>query len=146
MSDANNNNPQKLSGVQKRLVENLGDETYTVAYIEEWMNRQDDVISNAPAALTSMGVHGYLRAIKNMEREYDSAEADQKNNDNGISREHLIAFAEAAIEELGLSGDDVGRYVQGAKRKCFDCGCLHLYIDRFCPECGVLACEGEESQ
>ena len=146
MSDANNNNPQKLTGVQKRLVENLGDKTYTVAYIEEWMNRQDDVFSNAPAALTSMGVHGYLRAINHMEREYARAQAEQKNACNELGRDHLVAFAKAAIKELGLSNEDIMCYLKGEARMCSDCGCIHLFIDRFCPECGVLAREGEETK
>ena len=44
-----------LTASEKKLVEELGDSTYTVDYLEAWINRNDNVEINAVAALSAMG-------------------------------------------------------------------------------------------
>lgn len=56
----------KLTGKEKEIVQMLGDPIYTVKYLEEWINRNDDVSINAVAALTAMGAKGYYRAIQHI--------------------------------------------------------------------------------
>jgi hypothetical protein len=54
-----------LVGYEKELVELIGKDTlYSVAYIEDFKDRKDNVFTNAPVALSAMGVHGFLDCIK----------------------------------------------------------------------------------
>jgi len=55
-----------LTEQEKNIINELGDKTYTVDYVEAWVNREDNVFSNAPAALQAMGVTGYYRAVQRM--------------------------------------------------------------------------------
>lgn len=55
-----------LTDYEKELIEELAHPLYTVKYIESWINRQDKVDINAPAALIAMGVAGYYEAVKMM--------------------------------------------------------------------------------
>lgn len=57
---------KKLTAEETKIIENLGDETYTPEFVEEWINRDDDVFINAPAALQSMGAKGFYAAVKRM--------------------------------------------------------------------------------
>lgn len=43
-----------------------GGSTYTVDYLEAWINRNDNVETNAVAALSAMGVKGFYRAVRLM--------------------------------------------------------------------------------
>ena len=58
----------------------------------------------------------------------------------------LKAFSKAAIEELGLTNNEVMLFMYGGKKQCPDCKELHLYIDRVCPECGNLSRDEEKSE
>jgi len=60
-----------------------------------------------------------------------------------LGNKELISFAKKAIEELGLTNNEVMLYLYDGKKHCPDCKELYQYIDRFCPKCGVLACKGE---
>jgi hypothetical protein len=62
-----------------------------------------------------------------------------------LSRRNLRDFAKTVIEELGLSNNDVMLYLYGGKKQCPDCNALILFIDRFCPECGILSREEDEA-
>ena len=59
-------NMKKLTAEETRIIENLGDETYTPEFVEEWINRGDDVFITAPAALQSMGAKGFYAAVQRM--------------------------------------------------------------------------------
>lgn len=58
----------KLTEKQKDIVIGLNDELYTVDYLEEWLNRNDNVYINAPAALSVMGASGFYRAVVAIEQ------------------------------------------------------------------------------
>lgn len=58
----------KLTENEKEIVRELNDPTYTVEYLEEWINRNDNVQINAVAALSAMGAKGYYAAVKRMAR------------------------------------------------------------------------------
>ncbi len=58
----------KLTERQKDIVARLNDKLYTVDYLEEWLNRNDNVYINAPAALSAMGASGFYCAVTAMER------------------------------------------------------------------------------
>lgn len=49
---------------EKSMVEMLGHPIYTVGYLEEWLGRDDNVLVNPIAALSSMGAHGFYEAVK----------------------------------------------------------------------------------
>ena len=51
---------------EKEIVKGLNHSLYTVEYLEEWINRNDNVFVNAPAALQAMGAKGYYEAVKRM--------------------------------------------------------------------------------
>jgi hypothetical protein len=59
----------RLSDKEKAVVERLAHPVYTVPYLEEYINREDNIFVNAPAALLSMGAHGYYQAIKAIAKE-----------------------------------------------------------------------------
>ena len=55
-----------LSDKEKEIIGMLDDSLYTVEYIEEWINRNDNVFVNAPSALSAMGEKGFYQAVKRM--------------------------------------------------------------------------------
>ncbi len=55
-----------LSDAEKAIVEKLNHSIYTVNFLEDWINRKDDVFTNAPAALQSCTAYGFYQAIKAM--------------------------------------------------------------------------------
>jgi hypothetical protein len=55
---------KKLTSEEKAIVKNLNSALYTVEYLEEWINNNDDVFSNAVGALTAMGAKGFYDAIQ----------------------------------------------------------------------------------
>ena len=58
----------KLTQSQKDLIDKLNHPIYTVDYIEEWVNRNDPININAPAALAAMGAKGFFDAVKCFEK------------------------------------------------------------------------------
>lgn len=50
-----------LSDKEKEIIGMLDDSLYTVEYIEEWINRNDNVFVNAPSALSAMGAKGSIK-------------------------------------------------------------------------------------
>lgn len=55
-----------LTDEEKAIVERLGHNLYTVDFLEEWINRNDNVYANAPAALQECTAYGFYQAIKAM--------------------------------------------------------------------------------
>ena len=55
---------KKLTSKEKAIVKNLNSALYTVQYLEEWINNNDDIFSNAIGALTAMGAKGFYDAIQ----------------------------------------------------------------------------------
>lgn len=55
-----------MTETEKSVIRILGDTLYTVEFLEEWINRDDNVFINAPAALQSMGAKGYYLAVQRM--------------------------------------------------------------------------------
>lgn len=51
---------------EKEIVRNLNHPLYTVDFLEEWKDRDDNVFVNAPAALQAMGAHGFYEAVQRM--------------------------------------------------------------------------------
>ena len=52
-----------LTEEQKEVIRKLNHSLYTVEYLQEWINRDDNVITNAPAALQAVAASGYLAAV-----------------------------------------------------------------------------------
>ena len=55
---------REMTDREKEITKSLNHAIYTVEYLEEWINRDDNVFLNAPAALQAMGAKGYYEAIK----------------------------------------------------------------------------------
>ena len=63
---------------QKEIIRRLNDPHYTVEILQEWVNRNDNVFVNAPAALEAMGAKGFFAAVRAIER----AEQNRKDGAN----------------------------------------------------------------
>lgn len=55
-----------MTDKEKEIVKRLAHPLYTVEYLEEWINRNDNVFVNAPAALQATGAKEYYEAVKRM--------------------------------------------------------------------------------
>ncbi len=53
-----------LSEKEKEVVTSLNHPLYTVEFLEEWVNRDDNVFANPVAALQVMGAKGFYDAVK----------------------------------------------------------------------------------
>jgi len=53
-----------LTDAERNIIRALGDSLYTEEFLEEWLNRNDNIDFNAPAALQIMGAHGYFKAVR----------------------------------------------------------------------------------
>lgn len=53
-----------MTDKEKEIIKRLSHPVYTVEFLEEWVNRNDSVFVNAPAALQAMGAKGFYEAIK----------------------------------------------------------------------------------
>lgn len=51
---------------EKDIIKDLNHSLYTVEYLEEWVNRNENIFVNAPAALRAMSAKGYYEAVKRM--------------------------------------------------------------------------------
>ncbi|UKI55504.1 MAG: hypothetical protein L6V90_13105 [Treponema succinifaciens] len=51
---------------EKEIVKQLAHPLYTVEFLEEWINRNDSVFSNAPAAMQACSAKGFYAAVKIM--------------------------------------------------------------------------------
>lgn len=57
---------KKLTNLEKSIVNSLCVHPYNVEYLTQWINRDDNVFINAPAALNAMGAKGFYRAVQEM--------------------------------------------------------------------------------
>ncbi len=55
-----------LSEKEKAIIKQLDHPCYTVEFLEKWINRNDNPMANAPAALQAMGAKGYYEAVKQL--------------------------------------------------------------------------------
>lgn len=60
---------KEMTEQERQIVRELGHSLYTVEYLETWINRNDNVMCNAVAALTAMGAKGYYDAVKMMAKQ-----------------------------------------------------------------------------
>lgn len=61
----------KLSEDEKKFIEELNHPIYTAEWVEEWINRKDNVLVNAPAALQAMGARGFYEAVRSCMPKYE---------------------------------------------------------------------------
>lgn len=57
---------------QEAIIRRLNDPLYTVEFLKEWVNRNDNVFINAPAALQAMGASGFFAAVHAIEQAKES--------------------------------------------------------------------------
>lgn len=65
----NTSNLIVLTDEEKRIVKELDHRLYTVEFLEEWINHDDNVFIDAPAALQTMMACGYYEAVKMMAKQ-----------------------------------------------------------------------------
>lgn len=53
-----------MTDKEKAVVKELNHSLYTVEFLEEWKDREDNVFVNAPAVLQAMGANGFYEAVK----------------------------------------------------------------------------------
>lgn len=56
----------KLTDSEKEIVNRLNDSLYTVDYLEEWINRREDINVDCVAKFFVMLAKGYYLAVRNM--------------------------------------------------------------------------------
>ena len=49
---------------EKQIVEKIAHPLYTVEFLEKWINRDDNIFSNAPAAVTACSAKGFYAAVQ----------------------------------------------------------------------------------
>lgn len=69
-----------MTDKEKEIVKELNHPLYTVEFLEEWKDRDDNVFVNAPAALQAMGATGFYEAVKRIVE-------NQKDKQNMTGRE-----------------------------------------------------------
>lgn len=57
---------KKLTEAEKEIVKKLAHSLYTVDFLEEWINRNDNVFVNAPSALQACSAKGFYEAVQLM--------------------------------------------------------------------------------
>lgn len=53
-----------MTAKEREIVERLNHPVYTMDFLEEWIQRKDNVFINAPAVLQAMGAKGFYEAVK----------------------------------------------------------------------------------
>lgn len=53
-----------MTAKEREIVERLNHPVYTMDFLEEWIQRKDNVFINEPAALQAMGAKGFYEAVK----------------------------------------------------------------------------------
>lgn len=69
-----------MTDKEKEIVKELNHPLYTVEFLEEWKDHEDNVFVNAPAALQAMGANEFYEAVKKMAE-------NQENKQNTTGRE-----------------------------------------------------------
>lgn len=69
-----------MTDKEKEIIRGLNHPLYTVEFLEEWKDRDDNVFVNAPAALQAMAANGYYEAVKRIIE-------NQENKQNMTGRE-----------------------------------------------------------
>lgn len=64
----------KLTEQEKKIVLAMGHNLYTVEYLEEWINRNDNAFTNVVAALNAMAAKGYYEAVKKVNLMFQTKE------------------------------------------------------------------------
>lgn len=49
---------------EKEIVKKIAHPLYTVEYLENWIKRNDNVFTNAPAALAACAAKGFYAAVR----------------------------------------------------------------------------------
>lgn len=112
---------KKLTSKEKAIIKNLNSALYTVEYLEEWINNNDDVFSNAVGALTAMGAKGFYDAIQLQ------AKIQKKIRD-----EYMVSGICLALAELA-SGAEIVEVLENAgitKEFAESCGVDNYDIER----------------
>ena len=83
----NKNSNISLTADEKELVIRLNHPFYTIDFLDEWINRHDDVYVNAPAALQACTACGFYQAIKAMAK---TIEGDHVINTGGWNKKRRL--------------------------------------------------------
>ena len=112
---------KKLTSKEKAIVKNLNSALYTVQYLEEWINNNDDVFSNTVGALTAMGAKGF----------YDAVQLQVKIQKK-IRDEYMVSGICLALAEIA-SGAEIVEVLENAgitKEFAESCGVDNYDIER----------------
>ena len=67
---------------QEAIIRRLNDPLYTVEFLKEWVNRNDNVFINAPAALQAMGTKTIFRPARPLETTVIEFLTDESDGEN----------------------------------------------------------------
>ena len=74
---------------EREITRELNHPIYTVEFVEEWANRNDNVFVNAPAALQAMGAKGFLTAVEMMARQQETSGGQQDESVCGMCEAYM---------------------------------------------------------
>lgn len=80
---------------EREIAEKINHPLYTVEFLEEWIDRNDNVFINAVAALQAMGAKGFYEAIKQIAKREETAGVVKRLKE----AEETIKAKEKAIRE-----------------------------------------------
>lgn len=103
---------------EKAIVRELNHPLYTVEFLEEWKDRDDNVVVNAPTALQAMGANGYYEAIRRI------AEIRQKEGEKMKTELEKQMSIKPQINECYYACPSCGaiRSIRHKHNYCHDCG------------------------
>lgn len=92
----------------------LKDPLYTIEFLENWINRDDTVLSNAPAALQAVGAKSYYRAIQQIAKRCREGKVDFHDEEQLYMQISIPVYPsdgtesldELAIDLLEVAGDN----------------------------------------
>ncbi len=104
-----------MNELERKIVTVLKDPLYTIEFLENWTDRDDNVLINAPAALQAVGAKSYYRAIQQIARCCKEGKVDFHDEEQLYMQisipvypsDGIESLDELAIDLLEVAGDNV---------------------------------------
>lgn len=88
-----------MTNKEREIIRNLNHPLYTVEFLEEWINRKDNVLTNTPAALQAAKACGFYEAVKRMAMPSDYL-VYETGYDNGYQRGYSNGYEDGIRQPI----------------------------------------------
>lgn len=125
---------------EKKIIDELNHPLYTSEFVEEWANRNDNVFTNAPAALQAMGAKGFLTAVEIMARQQETSGGQQDETVCGMCEAYMsgekcdladscpAAGIVKRLKEAEATIKEKDKEIRGLKKKLSDSEIARSYM------------------